>query len=258
MRMARRIFTSSSAFSESSFDFSGDFEFNDEGNGKWNIAITSDGTLTLKATAIVDMYLLGGGQSGGYGWTETSGSPSLPEYYYYGGPGGQGGFIYKGTHIVLAPGTYHVVVGQGGAAGGNHVAGGTTRFGTYQAPGGGSGATGYEGGAAGGAACSSGGTRNHPISHPGTDSTVYDFSGINRGGGGGSSYGAFDYPYGSLYKQGNSGKKGEKGGGGLNESTQQSVDALPNYGGGGEGSGGARPSLTKAGGSGFIQIRSAR
>lgn len=257
------------------YTYSGDADYTQEDDYNWYVDITSGGTLTITEEATVDIYLLGGGQSGYIGshWGDSTD-------YYAGGAGGQGGYTNILHGVTLQPGTYTLTIGQGGVGGQdrNGIAGGSTIFGGIDngtAPGGGSGAPAPEGGtikagAAGGIAGSGNSSWTPHGGGDGANSTVYDFTGINRGGGGGGGYSAKDThssgsggstsggnmsstggSSGASYNDGGYG--GAQGGGGHGHS-----EATPNYGGGGVGGGGAYYRETKSGSSGFIQIRNAR
>ena len=115
---------------------------------------TQNGTLVVPKNIVADVLLVGGGGGGG-SHKATDGSIS-------GGGGGAGGLVYK-TNIVIAAGTYDVVIGAGGVGGGKPSdntkvdgtnGGNSTAFG-FTAYGGGGGAAwggrvGHSGGSAGG------------------------------------------------------------------------------------------------------------
>ena len=250
MRMSRRIFTAIGNFGQNDYSFTGTSNWVDEGSGNWHIDFLTDGILTLKQAVKADLYLLGGGQSGGIRDTWTVGSAT----YCAGGKGGQGGFIYMPTGVILLPGTYTVTIGQGGAMG--HLnQGGSTSIGTYSAPGGGGNGSGYLGGASGGSAGSNHGTNTPYAGGVGADSTVYDFGGVNRGGGGSGGY-SWKQSGSTSYNWVASGGGSQGGGHAMTSQNDGAVEALANYGGGGYGyssyGGGSK------GGSGFAQIRNAR
>lgn len=240
----------SGGFSQFDYLFTGDSEFVNEGGGNWHVNFTSNGTLTLNKALVADLYLLGGGQSGGVRDQWSSGNTT----YCAGGKGGQGGFILMPTGVVLLPGSYTVTIGNGGAFGKLNT-GGTTVFGSYSAPGGGSGVTGYLGGASGGAAGYNHGTNTPYAGGIGANSTVYDFEGINRGGGGSGGY-SWKSTSSTSYNWVQSGGGSQGGAHAMTSSSGGNYDAKPNYGGGGHGyssSGGG-----SAGGSGYAQMRNAR
>lgn len=256
------------------YSYSGNSDYIQEDDNNWHMDITTNGTLNVTEEATVDIYLLGGGQSGyiGSAWGDSTD-------YYAGGAGGQGGYTNILHGVTLQPGTYSLTIGQGGVGGQdrNGIAGGSTIFGGIDngtAPGGGSGAPAPEGGtikagAAGGAA---GYGNSSWCPHGGGDgiaSVVYDFTGINRGGGGGGGRSAKDtHSSGSggstsggnmSSTGGSSGASYNDGGyGGAQGGGDQWKDAKANYGGGGNGGGGAYYRETKSGSSGFIQLRNAR
>ena len=240
----------SGSFSQYDYSFTGDSEFIDEGGGNWHVNFTSNGTLTLNKALVADLYLLGGGQSGGARDQWSSGSTT----FVAGGKGGQGGFISMPTGVVLLPGSYTVTIGNGGSMGDLRT-GGTTVLGSYSAPGGGSGATRYLGGASGGDAGYNHGSNTPYAGKPGADSDVYDFDGINRGGGGSGGY-SYKASGSTSYNWVASGGGSQGGGHAKINQSDAAVEALANYGGGGYGyasSGGG-----SAGGSGYAQMRNAR
>ena len=237
------------------YEFDGFSSYMQETNDDWYLSVTGSGTLTVKENTAVDIYLLGGGQSGYKGETNTYGGYSGT--FYVGGAGGQGGFVNVLSNVTLTAGDYVVTIGNGGT--GNGGVGGTTSLGTYQAPGGGSGATGYSGGASGGNAGAMSGSSVPTAGGAGADSTVYDFNGVNRGGGGGGGYGA---RYNSLSDSWSYNWSPASGGdqGGARSMTSSSGGqrtATVNYGGGGSGNTG-NSTGGGAGGSGYILIRNHR
>ena len=256
------------------YTYSGDADYIQEDDYNWHVDITSGGTLTITEEATVDIYLLGGGQSGYIGSHWGSGTD-----YYAGGAGGQGGYTNILHDVTLQPGTYTLTIGQGGVGGQdrNGIAGESTIFGGIDngtAPGGGSGASAPEGGtikagAAGGIAGSGNSSWTPHGGKPGGDSEVYDFTGINRGGGGGGGRSAKDTHStgsggstsgGNVTSTGSSsGAEYNDGGvGGAQGGGDQWHAAVANYGGGGNGGGGAYYRETQSGSSGFIQLRNAR
>jgi len=237
------------------YSYSGGSSLSFDGND-WLIEFTSSGVLTLKRSLLVDMYLLGGGQSGGARdrWTQGSGT------YTTGGYGGQGGFVTYVYGATLIPGTYTVTIGQGGAKG-NLNPGGSTEFAGHIAPGGGSNSHGFAGGAAGGSRGWSNGSNVPTAGTAGADSTCYDFSSTpkNRGGGGSGGYSyktvGSSNSYNWVTRTG-----GSLGGGyamnGSDNTLNAAINPLANYGGGGYGYTSADGG--SAGGSGVLQIRNAR
>lgn len=257
MRLSQLMMLLGGKFSENDYSYTGSSAWVDEGLGDWHINFTTSGVLTLNKAVKADLYLLGGGQSGAS--RNTWGGGYHEDTYCAGGKGGQGGFISTPTGVVLLPGSYTVTIGEGGSQGDLRT-GGATVFGSFSAPGGGSGATGYFGGASGGAAGYGRGTNTPYAGGIGANSTVYDFDGVNRGGGGSGGY-SWKAPWtsGSTSYNWVSSGGGSQGGGHAmtgNGAGQGAVEALANYGGGGYGyssSGGG-----SQGGSGFAQIRNAR
>ena len=217
----------------------------DEDETNWVLVFTTSGTFSFTSPPYgeYDIYVLGGGQHGKVGSSGSSGSNTI----YYGGAGGQGGFIQIASHVVLMANTeYTVTIGASGS--GNGGIGGTSAFEGYLAPGGGTtNASQYQGGAAGGGE----GTK-------GTDSSVYDFNGVNRGGGGGGGGRATVNRYDS-WSYGNGGGIGEQGGAGFSGGTTL-ISAIVNYGGGGSGRhrSSSGSSYGENGGSGVVMLRNTR
>lgn len=86
------------------FEYSGNFTDNRDADGKGTVRLNTSGTLTvLSGTATVSVYILG---AGGGGAENTSGSVISAS-------GGSGG--YQTVEVELAPGTYEIVIGTGGA-----------------------------------------------------------------------------------------------------------------------------------------------
>lgn len=84
MRMSHRLGSviHSQIFSEKNFNYTGQYTFTDEGNGKWNISFLTSGTLTLKKAIEVDIHCAGGGGSG-----------AARVLTGYGSGGGGGGYV---------------------------------------------------------------------------------------------------------------------------------------------------------------------
>ena len=64
MRMSRRLASNAMSFNSSAYTFSGTAVWNDEGSGNWNIEFRTSGTLTVYASALVDVHCVGGGGGG--------------------------------------------------------------------------------------------------------------------------------------------------------------------------------------------------
>lgn len=145
--------------------------------------------VNISTGLIAEVLIVGGGGSGGN--------------RYYAGGGGAGGLIYNPA-LILAPGNYPVVVGQGGVATTSNVCvkgvnGNNSSFLTYVAFGGGGGGSGASGNANGippGTGGSGGGgslytANNSHIGAAGTTGQGYTggngrgFPTVNNGGGGG-------------------------------------------------------------------------
>ena len=228
------------------FTYTGSYEIVDD-NGKpitqstenWKIRFLTSGTLTFKelrgAESGIDVFLVGGGGSGGNGvWSEG--------YVQDGRRGGGGGSgytaTYKNVSVSIGSG-YTISIGAGGgsASGSAGLKGGnTTAFGKTAS--GGEGTKGDGTGKYGGNGGSGGGNENYDGGS----------NGANGGGNGGTGQGTttreFGAASGTLYATGGSGKSFHNGG--------------ANTGDGG--SGGMYSETVKGGkgGSGIVIIRNAR
>ena len=240
-----------------SYTYTGDHEFVDDGNGNWRVKFKSSGTLVFPSLGAwdgkLDVFCVGGGGSGGGV-----------------GFGGGGGYTTTETKDVVEGVSYQIVIGAGGAGvAGNATVkgndGGTTsafgvsanggqggkswsQQGAGEGSGGGSGggATGGKNGqanvagGAGGTDGSNGGASQYWSGGAGQGTTTREFGessyGVYAGGGGG---------WGSTVGDGGN------GGGGAGNGTS----GKPNTGGGG---GAANGTTTGAGGSGIAVIRNHR
>ncbi len=242
---------------EKVLSYSGDATVSGEAGGNWAVYFTDSGSFTLTSSTTLDIHLLGGGQHG-YAGTNYGFSQEPYVRYYTGGNGGQGGFHNVLIGETLSAGTYTVTVGAGGT-GSSGAVGGTSSIKNsqnvvlYDAPGGGSNATGYLGGAAGGIGSVSAGMYSFESSTAGADSTIYDFNdsstGIHRGGGGGGGGGARYNSQTDNWQYSNPSSGGSQGGGGPD------VPAVANYGGGGLGCNKSKTSIGQDGSSGIVMIR---
>lgn len=85
------------------FEYSGNYTDNRDADGKGTVRLNTSGTLTvLSGKATVSVYILGAGGGGVY-----------TESFIGGASGGGGG--YQTVEVELAPGTYEIVIGTGGA-----------------------------------------------------------------------------------------------------------------------------------------------
>lgn len=250
------------------YKYSGDSLFIDDGNGNWRIKFLTSGTLKFSKPMTIDAFLVGGGASGGYHYSQNATGRS--------GGGGGGGYTLTQTGISVDNTTsYQIEVGEGGAAGGGSTSdygrdGGTTSAFDLTAAGGKSkGAYGYEDGGNGG---SGGGEYGYDGGSDGADGIgiASNPAGIGQG----STTREFGSPIGTLYSGGGGGGQwirsdgvingpgnGGAGGGGDGASTtRDAISGLPNSGGGGGGgickTNGNKPS--GGGGSGIVVIRNAR
>lgn len=225
------------------FEYTGTYEYIDDGGGNWRIKFLTSGVFTPKKNMSIDAFLVGGGGAG-YGGTSVGG-------------GGGGGYTTTIKAIQLVAKTdYQIIVGAGGTkvsnAQGNR--GGETSAFTYSANGG-YGGENYNGAKGG----SGGGSFRKTNSSP--------FLPGNGGSDGGNGEGLPNYPAGvgqgtttrefgeesgTLYSGGGGGRYSSTalGVGGAGGGADGGNSALANTGGGG-GAGGA-------GGSGIVVIRNTR
>ena len=211
------------------YTYTGTHQLIDEGNFNWRLKLFTSGTLTFSylgnaGTQGAQVFLVGGGGgAGGFG------------------AGGGGGYTRTGT-VALATGTgYSIIVGAGGAAGGN--AGGDSSALGQTVSGGRGGGYNF---AAGGDGGSGGGGR--PFGPGGVDggNGGSGTSGDARGPGGngqGSTTREFGSPEGTLYSS---------GGWGMDAAHTQ--DEAANTGNGGDSNG----DNGMGGGSGIVVIRNTR
>ena len=243
--------------------------FGDEKQGY--IECYSSGTITFSKPMPVDIFLVGGGGSGGISYVSGS--------YKYGGAGGAGG---KTLNVLgeTVEGSYPVTIGSGGSvasSGYGGVGGGATSFGTHTA----AGATGADGGSGGGGGGGQGNMYGEYIKggaggEDGSDGTKGSYSPgagqhtstrafldaafpLYAGGGGGG--GMVQATTGSIFADGGAGGSGGGGQGGSN-SGKKALSGTANTGGGGGGSSYATgtnlsyaQSGRSTGGSGIVIIR---
>ena len=216
------------------FEYTGTYEYIDDGGGNWRIKFLTSGTFTPLKAMTIDAFLVGGGGSGAVG--TQSGVAS----------GGGGGYTETFKKIELTANTeYYIEIGAGGyinnTAGMNKlgVAGGTTKAFGKSVPGGNGGGNssnlkyGGDGGSGGGAPTGSGGVN-------GSDGT-----GDTAGSGQGKTTREFGEESGELYSSGGNGEKARP------------ADGTANTGNGGGGKN-YYSIKTSSGGSGIVIIRNAR
>lgn len=231
------------------FTYSGSYEVIDDGDGNWRIKFLDSGTLTLKSSRVVDVFLVGGG-GGGSDWKRVNGvSPASG--------GGSGGFTQTYSAVRVEKGTYTVEIGAGGDV---NVSGGRSSAFGCVADGGGDGFSGSGGGSGGGGY--GGGKTNLVGGSNGGDGT--DGSDGDGGSGQGTTTKEFGEENGTLYAGGGGGSggagavgsEGGAGGGGKGCRYSQGV----NGGGGtnGQANTGGGGGMGMAGGSGIVIIRNAR
>ena len=225
------------------FEYTGNYEYIDDGGGNWRIKFLTSGTFTPLKAMTIDAFLVGGGAAGkGETWSAY---------------GGSGGFTNTVKKIQLTKNTeYNVVIGAGGS--GNGTAGGASSGFTGTAAG--ANATPGPGGSGGAYMKYSG----KVTQNAGSDGA----NGSNYSSGQGSTTREFGESTGDLYAGGGGAaylsggtssivyaKAGEGGGGGISGLTPLSGEA--NAGGGGCGKSGSS-GTQGAGGSGIVIIRNAR
>ena len=206
----------------------------------WKIYILGNGTLTFTdETPDIDVFLVGGGAAGNYG--------------YFGGSGGGGGYTKTVTEIPIKSGTgYEIVIGSGGLgssskAGGTEKAGGSTSAFGYTINGGDATPSNALYGGKGG----SGGGSGEYSCDKSNDCGDRGPGGTDGGNGGGSKPGTgqgtttreFGETNGNLYAS---------GGGGCN-SSHKPQDKSKNTGDGGDG--GCINDKSSDGASGVVVIR---
>jgi hypothetical protein len=221
----------SSAFDpETDISYTGDMDFVDEGDGNWNITLTTSGTLTFTVEppeAAIDVLLVAGGGGGGKALTDSGG----------GGAGGGGGAVYDEDHAVTA-GDYPVVIGAGAVATTSSSVrgnlGGNSTFDGLTATGGGGGGSGTSTTGRGGG-CGGGGAANAGSGAAGTQGGNGANAGAINGGGGGG--------------MGGNGS-GTAGGVALSNSITGTAVGYAGGGGGGVSGGGAQSNTPGGGGGG--------
>ena len=230
MRQGRRIILSFPAgFTSSDFTYTGTYTWVDDGGGSWRLKFLTSGTFTPKKPVIIDLFIVGGG-GGGSGAKVGS----------YEGSGGGAGWANTTLGRSLSAGVgYPIVIGDGGAGGGDSADGGngvnTTAFGLAAGGGeggraigkrGGNGGSGGGGGIAiGGSNGSNGGAGSGYTAGVGQGNTTKEFGDSASsviysagGGGAGSDGGRPGYGYGSVgnsrYAASGMTNMGDGGGGG--------------------------------------------
>lgn len=234
-----------------SFTYTGTYSLLDDGDGNRRIKFLTSGTLVFAKNVTVDLFLVGGGASGGTG----DGS-------YNGGPGGGSGYTATYSSVVLEAGvSYSVVIGAGGAEvssfnnAGN--AGGKTYFQLstlYYANGGGAGKNGGSGAGNGGSSSDgqAGASNGESAGGTGQGTTTREFgsaAGTLYSGAGG----------GGKYRTAGIGGAGGAGGGGRGGDAGNPSGIYDGYPGtvntGGGGGGNCLSGKGAAGGSGICILR---
>lgn len=233
------------------YSYTGQHEFQKDGEYAWTLRLLSSGKLTLVDGCTADIFLSGGGGGGG------------STYCYSGGSGGAGGYQTTKYAQNISSGSYNITIGGGGS---NNGSGGqTSGLLGLSANGGGAGSIGYTdssqnlgstsgtgAGGNGGSYWDGGNQGNHGAS--GSDGKrAFGSGSIYYGAGGGG--GASKYEY-----YGGSGGNTGGGSGGSYGGSQNGGNGQSNTGSGGGGAkgqdGGSATGGT--GGSGIMIIRSAR
>lgn len=238
------------------FTYTGTYEYIDDGSGNWRLKFLTSGTLTLKNKITVDVFLVGGGGSGG-----------KTNSVQYGVGGGGGGYTNTVKKVVLNPGQYTITVGAGGASttsgspyyqNGN-AGGASSAFGATANGGQGGQCGGYGQAGEGGAGGSGGGRGSHGNGAIGAGGSDGADGGNSGGAGQGTTTREFGEASGELYSGGGgtfrdsdyASSAGGAGGGGAGG--RPGVAGTANTGGGGGGAG--DDSISGAGGSGIVIIR---
>ena len=94
------------------FEYTGNYEYIDDGGGNWRIKFLTSGTFTPLKAMTIDAFLVGGGGGGMIGEAH----PAYPQKNA--GSGGGGGKTVTVKHVTLTANTeYTIDVGAGGSAG---------------------------------------------------------------------------------------------------------------------------------------------
>ena len=229
------------------FEYTGDYEYIDDGSGNWRIRFLTSGTFTPSEDMAIDAFLVGGGGGGG----QNSSTYKLSS-------GGGGGYTTTQLNITLTAKTaYPIVIGAGGAPSTTHATGDgekTTAF--SQTAAGGKEGRRNKGGlgtiANGGYGGSGGGDCEQALSITAHDGQSDGGGGTDSGEGQGTTTREFGESTGTLYSGGGGAYaySGEKGNGGAGGGANGGESAVDNTGGGGGGGG--------YGGSGIVVIRNTR
>ena len=215
------------------FTYTGTYEYIDDGDGNWRIKFLTSGVFTPLRVMTIDAFLVGGGAGG-----KNNGTNAF---------GGGGGYTNTVKSIQLSANTnYNIIIGAGGAPGGN---GGETSGFELTAAGG----NGKDGGSGGGAPGIGPGDGGSDGSNGGSASGILGYE-TPGGTGQGTTTREFGESPGTLYSggggggvQGNTLSKGGLGGGGAgSKSTGTPENGQENTGGGG----GGIDSKSKSGGYG--------
>ena len=226
------------------FEYTGTYEYIDDGGGNWRIKFLTSGVFTPLRDIVIDAFLVGGG----------GGTPIMPAGGWSSGAGGGYTRTDKGISLT-ATAEYPIIVGAGGVG---TSGGDTSAFGN--AASGGNNGTSSRNSVQHGGNGGSGGGEMH-------DDTAYDggSDGSNGGkhflGSGGVGQGTttreFGEETGTLYAGGGGAYRSSRiyGKGGLGGGADGGTSAMDNTGGG---AGGATRDSDTSGGSGIVVIRNTR
>ena len=92
-----------------SFSFTGDYEYTEDADG-WVLRLLSDGTLTIRKTVYIDLFIQNGGCAGSY--INSSYAHNYPTALIYEGYPGLAQNYYK---QIITSGDYPIVIGPGGS-----------------------------------------------------------------------------------------------------------------------------------------------
>lgn len=145
MRLTLKGLFNKSNFLATDYSFTGSSSYNRvAGSPNYTLRLLSSGTLILRKTIKIDLFLLGAG-AGGHGGVPNSDKSGA------GGPGGRTATVHAITLLAGVP--YTVVVGAGG---GHNAGGGWTYFDIYGVAGGDAAVTSVRYGSSGGSGSSTG------------------------------------------------------------------------------------------------------
>lgn len=223
------------------FEYTGNYEYIDDGGGNWRIKFLTSGVFTPLKEMVIDAFLVGGG----------GGSPGKKHGW---ASGGGGGYTRTDVGITLTANTqYQIEIGAGGV---NASGGDTSAFGNT-AKGGRPGEAGTTNPQDGGNGGSGGGQKSaRDVYDGGSDGSDGGKDPYSSGGKGqGTTTREFGEADGTLYAGGGGAYTLSKAGkGGLGGGADGGTSALDNTGGGA----GGGTDVATSGGSGIVVIRNTR